>query len=84
MTIERVRPIVFRLTLHAYELSALVAAGRWMIAAAAGDADVPADTVKQLQHVLASYDREIARLGSGQQAENSVQVEMSRSRESTG
>ena len=54
MKVERVRPSVLRLTLHAYELAALVAASRW--AAEKGDGELPAESVEQLRQVLASYD----------------------------
>ncbi len=54
MKLERVRPSVLRLTLHAYELAALIAAARW--AAEKGDGELPAESVEQLRQVLASYD----------------------------
>ncbi len=54
MKVERVRPSVLRLTLHAYELAALIAAARW--AAEKGDGELPAESVEQLRRVLASYD----------------------------
>ena len=62
MKVERVRPSVLCLTLHAYELAALIAAARW--AAEKGDGELPAESVEQLpaesveqlRQVLASYD----------------------------
>lgn len=54
MKVERVRPSVLRLTLHAYELAALIAAARW--AAEKGDGELSAESVEQLRQVLASYD----------------------------
>lgn len=54
MKVERVRPSVLRLTLHAYELAALIAAARW--AAEKGDGELPAESVEQLRQVLGSYD----------------------------
>lgn len=57
MTIERLRPTVLRITLHAYELSALVAAARWVAEGAEGD--LPNEAVDQLRQVLDSYDAEI-------------------------
>lgn len=54
MKVERIRPSVLRLTLHAYELAALVAAARW--AAEKYDGELPAESVEQLRQVLASYD----------------------------
>jgi hypothetical protein len=62
MTIERVRPMVLRVTLHAYELSALVAASRWI--ATGGGGELPEGAVTQIQQVLDSYDREVKRLES--------------------
>lgn len=52
MKVERLRPQVLRLTLHAYELSALIAAARW----ATEKGDPPTGSVEQLRRVLASYD----------------------------
>ncbi len=54
MKVERVRASVFHLTLHAYELAALIAAARW--AAEKGEGELPAESVEQLRQVLASYD----------------------------
>ena len=62
MTVERLRPTVLRVTLHAYELSALVAAARWVAEGAEGD--LPKEAVDQLRQVLESYDAETRRLGS--------------------
>jgi hypothetical protein len=56
MKVERVRPSVFRLTLHAYELAALIAAARW-VAAEKGKGELPEESVEQLRQVLASYDQ---------------------------
>lgn len=60
MRIEEVRPAVFRLTLHAQELSSIVAASRWVVAGAEGE--LPPEAREQLRKVLASYDQERARL----------------------
>jgi len=62
MTVERLRPTVLRVTLHAYELSALIAAARWVAEGAEGD--LPKEAVDQLRQVLDSYDAETRRLGS--------------------
>jgi len=62
MTVERLRPTVLRVTLHAYELSALIAAARWVAEGAEGD--LPKEAVDQLRQVLESYDAETRRLGS--------------------
>lgn len=55
MQIEKHRPNVFEITLHAYELTALVAGARW----AAENGDLPADAREQLEDVLADYDAEL-------------------------
>ena len=62
MTIERPRPAVFRVTLHAYEMAALVAAARWVAEGAAGE--LPAEAVDQIRQVLANYEDALARDGS--------------------
>jgi len=63
MKIERVRPTVLRVTLHAYEMSALVAAARSLVDGE-GEGELTAEAVDQLENVLASYDAEIEKLGS--------------------
>jgi hypothetical protein len=60
MKLERVRPGVFQVTLHAYELSALVAAARWASEGAKGE--LSGESLQQLRHVLDSYDTETKRL----------------------
>lgn len=61
MQLERVQPTVFRLTLHAYEAAALIAAARW---AAEGASDpLPKEATHQLRQLLESYDRALAGLG---------------------
>jgi len=52
--VERVRPSVLRLTLHAYELAALIAAAR--LVAQKGEEELPQEAAEQLRRVLASYD----------------------------
>lgn len=56
MKIERLRPAVLQVTLHAVELSALVAAARW--AADGAEGELPEAARDQLRTVLASYDAE--------------------------
>ena len=58
MKLERVQPAVLRLTLHAYEAAALLAAARWVAEGSQGS--LPDDAVDQLRQVLASYDRALA------------------------
>jgi hypothetical protein len=62
MRIERIKPTVFQVTLHAYELAALVAAARWVVGGAEGE--LPEEAVEQLRKVLDGYDAESRRLGS--------------------
>ena len=52
MQLERVRPSVLRLTLHAYELAALIAAACLV----AEKDELPEEASEQLRQVLASYD----------------------------
>ena len=59
MKLERTSPTVICVTLHAYELSALVAAARWVVEGAKGE--LPSEAVDQLRQVLKSYDAEIQR-----------------------
>lgn len=59
MTVERLRPTVLRVTLHAYELSALVAAARWVAEGAEGE--LPQEASDQLRQVLDDYDAEVRR-----------------------
>lgn len=61
MKIEKESPTVFTVTLHAYELSALFAAARWVVEGAEGE--LPEDARDQLRRVVESYDDERRRLG---------------------
>lgn len=54
MQLERLRPTVLRVTLHAYEMATLVAAARWVADGAEGELDP--NVRKQLADVLAGYD----------------------------
>lgn len=71
MKLERVQPTVYRLTLHAYEAAALMAAARW---AAEGAHDpIPEEAAQQLRQILDSYDQALAGLqrnGSGSDIAN--------------
>ncbi|MDX1658402.1 MAG: hypothetical protein R3343_06250 [Nitriliruptorales bacterium] len=62
MKVQRVRPQVFELTVHALELSALVSAARWVVDGAEGD--LPEEAREQLGQVLDSYDAEVAELNT--------------------
>lgn len=59
MRIERLRPTVLRVTLHAYELAALTAAARWVADGAEGELNPR--IVKQLDDVLTGYDEALRR-----------------------
>lgn len=59
MTVERLRPTVLRVTLHAFELGALIAAARWVAEGAEGE--LPADAREQLRDVVEGYDAAVQR-----------------------
>lgn len=63
MRVERARPGVLHVTLHAYEMAALIAAARWAVESAPGQ--LPADAVEQLRDVLAGYDEAVSRMEGG-------------------
>ncbi len=54
MRIERLRPTVLRVTLHAYEMAALAAAARWVADGAEGE--LKPEIRERLDDVLAGYD----------------------------
>lgn len=54
MRIERLRPAVLRVTLHAYEMAALAAAARWVTDGAEGELEP--QVREQLEDLLAGYD----------------------------
>jgi hypothetical protein len=60
MQLERVRPMVIRMTLHAYEATALITAARW-VAEGAKD-ELPDEAIEHLREVLASYDDALSRI----------------------
>ncbi len=60
MRIERPRPAVFRVTLSAWEMATLVAAGRWALEGGQGELDPEAR--EQLRRVIANYDEAAGRL----------------------
>lgn len=62
MQIERTRPTVFKVTMHAYELSALIAAARWVVEGAEGE--ITGEALEQLRAVLDNYDEQARRIGS--------------------
>jgi hypothetical protein len=60
--VERVRPTVIRMTLHAYEATALITAARWVAEGAQGD--LPDDALEHLREVLANYDDALRRMSA--------------------
>ena len=46
---------MYQVTLHAYELAALIAAARWVVEG--GQGELPAGAAEQLRQVVDSYDR---------------------------
>ncbi|MFJ6569974.1 hypothetical protein ACIQNU_21385 [Streptomyces sp. NPDC091292] len=63
MELERLRPTVVRVTLHPYELAALVSAARYVTETA--PEDVPGDSLTQLATLLKDYDTQLRHLGRG-------------------
>jgi hypothetical protein len=58
--LNRVRPTVVQVTLHAYELAGLMAAVRYVVDSA--PSEIPQAAREQLGELLADYDRELRRL----------------------
>ncbi|MDX1612850.1 MAG: hypothetical protein R3300_00995 [Candidatus Promineifilaceae bacterium] len=54
MDIERTRPNRVEVSLHPYELAALIAAARWVLAGAEGH--LSEEALDQLRRVIARYD----------------------------
>jgi hypothetical protein len=57
MKIKRLKPTVLQVTLHAYELAALISAARWLTNGAKGE--MPKDAINQLRKILDNYDAEL-------------------------
>ena len=62
MELERVRPTVLRVTLHAYELAGLMAAVRYVVDSA--PSGIPDQAREQLRGLLADYDEGLRRLAT--------------------
>lgn len=62
MQIERLRPTVLRVTLHAYEMATLTAAARWVADGAEGE--LSPEIREQLDRVLAGYDEALRQADS--------------------
>ena len=62
MELDRVRPTVLRVTLHAYELAGLMAAVRYVVDSA--PPEVPDAAREQLRALLTDYDDGLQRLAT--------------------
>ncbi|MEV8524940.1 MULTISPECIES: hypothetical protein [unclassified Streptomyces] len=62
MQLEWARPGVLRVTSHAYEMAALVAAARYVTDSA--PPDIPQEALEHLREVLREYDAQTQRLGA--------------------
>ena len=62
MQIEQLRPTVYRITLHAYELATLTAAARYVLEGTEGE--MTPEVQQQLADVMKRYDDEFRRLHS--------------------
>lgn len=60
MIVEQVRPMTFRLTVHAMELATLISAARCVLEGRQGE--LTEEAREQLEQVLESYDRERRRV----------------------
>lgn len=61
--------MVIRMTLHAYEATALITAARWV--AEGAEDKLPDEAIEHLREVLASYDDALSRIAEHPQAEGS-------------
>lgn len=62
MQLERVHPTIYKVTLHTYELTALISASRWVADGAKGE--LPQEAREQLSQILATYDEQSKRMSS--------------------
>jgi hypothetical protein len=63
MLIKRIRPTTFQVTLHAYELSALVAAARMIVSGCQDESQTLSEDARlQLESILADYDQAFRRI----------------------
>ncbi|MEL7832451.1 hypothetical protein [Fodinibius sp. Rm-B-1B1-1] len=60
MNIEQVKSSTYRITLHTYELAALVSAARWAVDGAEGE--LPREARQQLSQILAGYDAKMEQM----------------------
>lgn len=64
MQIERERPSTYKITLHTYELTALISAARWVVDGAKGD--LPKEAKDQLSQILTAYDTEVKKMSKAE------------------
>lgn len=62
MNIEQMKSSTYRITLHTYELAALVSAARWVVDGAEGE--MPKEARQQLSQILAAYDAEMKQMSN--------------------
>ncbi|WP_138429586.1 hypothetical protein [Fodinibius saliphilus] len=60
MRLESVDSTKYRVTLHTYELAALISAARWVVNDAGGE--IPNEAREQLSRIVNSYDAESKRI----------------------
>lgn len=65
MQLERLTPTKYRITLHAYELAAIISAARWIADGAKGE--LPSEAVEKLSRIVATYDAESKRINKQQE-----------------
>lgn len=63
MKVERLRPTVLRITMHVYEVAALMSAARWIAGGAQGE--VPEELRGQLGEIVDRYDSGLQRQEDG-------------------
>lgn len=66
MILEQLRPMTYRMTLHAVELATLVAAARSIVEGRQGE--LTAEARGQLEQVLDGYEQQQRRLRTGKAA----------------
>ncbi|MEO0458753.1 MAG: hypothetical protein AAF152_19530 [Cyanobacteria bacterium P01_A01_bin.114] len=71
MQVQKIRPTVFQLNLHALELATLISTARWALDGAKGE--LHPEAIKQLQKVVSDYDTQ--RQQTKSQTANSQKVD---------
>lgn len=64
MKIKNLGSSTYRITLHAYELTALISAARWTVDGAKGE--LPQEARQQLSQILAGYDAEMEQVSKSE------------------